>query len=364
MDAKVLLNKLTLDDYEKVLNDLGVEEIKKSDAYWQIPTLCHNLDLSEASYKLYFYLDTRTFFCFTECQKSRDIFDLIADRWRLVGNHNFTFPMVINYICCVCDINNESNHASNGIGQPEWKKRIAVYKGAKTTHYLGKRYDRSIMRYLAPCDSKEFINDGISKETMEKFGISYYAPRNQIAIPVYDTDGSLVGIHCRNLNKFDIKAGRKYIPLKTISGLDYRFKSNEVLYALNVNLPKIQQKKQVQLFESPKSVLQLDTMYHSQTTGVAMFGLNLGQNRRNAILEQGVSEVVIGIDRDYEGLDDNVGIEAYMKNVKRIAHMFKGYCKCTCLWDSDNLLDYKSSPTDKGKAIYEYLYNNRVEVNV
>lgn len=362
MKAKKLLQQLTLDNYESILYALGVKSIKKTPTHWVTQTICHNIDSTNASDKLYLYLDTMSFFCFTECQKSRDIIDLIADRWTLL-NKQFSFCDILHYICDICDISCQNN-TNQGIGQPAWKKRIERYNSTKITHYLGKRYDRSIMRYLAPCDSKEFIDDGISKETMEKFGISYYAPRNQIAIPVYDIDGSLVGIHCRNLNKFDIEAGRKYIPLKTISGLDYRFKSNEVLYALNVNLPKIQQKKQVQLFESPKSVLQLDTMYCSQTTGVAMFGLNLGQNRRNTILEQGVSEVVIGIDRDYEGLDDNVGIEAYMKNVRRIAHMFKGYCKCTCLWDKDNLLDYKSSPTDKGRAIYEHLYKNRVEINV
>ena len=71
MNAKEILNKLTLDDYEKIFHALGVQEIKKHNEFWILPTLCHNLDIESASYKLYFYLNTRSTFCFTECQKNR-----------------------------------------------------------------------------------------------------------------------------------------------------------------------------------------------------------------------------------------------------------------------------------------------------
>lgn len=363
MDAKVLLNNLTLDDYEKILYDLGVEEIKKSNDYWQIPTLCHNIDLSEASYKLYFYLDTRTFFCFTECQKSRDIFDLIADRWRLVGNHNFTFPMVINYICCVCGINNESNHTSNGIGQPEWKKRIERYNSAKKSLYLGKRYNKAILRYLTPYHSEAFLKDGISKSTMEKFGIAYYPPNNQITIPVYDLDGELVGIHCRNLDRYKVDKGYKYIPMRTMGGLDYRFKTNEVLYALNMTAPMIQKRKQIVLLESPKGVLQMDTMYGHDNIAVGMFGMNLGTQRRNEILKLGVNEVIIGLDKDYEDTSGE-SFERYVKRIRNIAKKFAGFCKCSVLYDGDNLLEFKESPTDRGRETYESLYQNRRQIEL
>ena len=132
---------------------------------------------------------------------------------------------------------------------------------------------------------------------MEKFGIGFYPAKNQITIPVFDLNGVLVGIHCRNLTKKDERTP-KYIPLKTVSGLDYRFKQHEVLYGLKMNEPYIRYTKQIQLFESPKAVLQLDSMY-PQNNAVGMFVMNLGKQRRDMILELGVSEVVIGIDKDY-----------------------------------------------------------------
>ena len=362
MNARQLLDILTLDDYEKIFYDLGVKEIRKSSEYWIIPTICHNIEASDASYKLYFYLDTRTTFCFTECNKSRDIFDLIADRWRLIGNQNFTFTTIINYICEVCGIKNDKSNSDKVFTQPAWKKRLSVYNVSKKSLYLGKRYDKTILRYLEPCNAKEFLNDGISKLTMEKFGIGYYPPKNQITIPVYDLDGQLIGIHCRNLDKERVKRA-KYIPMKTVGGLDYRFKSHEVLYGLNMNQPIIQKKKQIQLFESPKSVLQLDTMYGNHSTAVAMFGMNLGKQRRDLILQQGISEVIIGIDKDYNSTDAKE-FQTYLSNVNKIAKLFKGFCRVSVFYDDTNLLDYKESPTDKGKDAYESLLANRRVVKV
>ena len=363
MQAKELLDILTLDNYEQIFHDLGVGEIRKTENYWIIPTLCHNVDISDASYKLYFYLDTRTTFCFTECQVSRDIFDLISTRWKLLGNDNFSFPDIINYICKVCSINNESNGGSQGFTQPLWKKRLALYKVHKNSLYLGKRYDKSILRYLVPYYREEFLSDGISQETMEKFGIAYYPPNAQITIPVYDVDGDLVGIHCRNLRQYELDKGRKYIPLKTVGGLDYRFKSHEVLYGFNMNRPIIEKKKQIQLFESPKAVLQMDTMYDNLNTSVAMFGMNLGKQRRDEILKANVEEVIIGIDKDYK-TEDGKEFEAYIERVKKIAKLFKGYARCSVLYDGNNLLGYKESPTDRGKETYELLYKQRKVVNV
>lgn len=364
MNAKSVLDGLTLEDYETIFHDLGVSEIKKQAEYWVLPTLCHNLDIESASYKLYFYLNTRTTFCFTECQKSRDIIDLIADRWKL-EHREFQFQDILNYICRTCNIKKHDNVLNKATNTLSWKKRLSVYNPTKNTHYLGKRYDKDILRFLQPYQHEMFLSDGISRQTMEKFNIGFYPAKNQITIPVYDLNGELVGIHCRNVVLRDNKTP-KYIPLRTVSGLDYRFKQHEVLYGLNMNEPYIRHTKQIQLFESPKSVLQLDSMY-AQNNAVGMFGMNLGKERRDMILELGVSEVVIGIDKDYvehEWLTDaQTPFTTYLHNVSKIAKLFHGYCKVTVLYDGDDDLGYKDAPTDKGKEIYEKLYKNRMVVD-
>ena len=62
MNSKEILQKLSLDDYEKILYGLGVKDIQKLQNYWITQTICHNLYASNASNKLYFYLDTKSFF--------------------------------------------------------------------------------------------------------------------------------------------------------------------------------------------------------------------------------------------------------------------------------------------------------------
>ena len=361
ISAKEVLSALSLDNYESIFNDLGATNIIKKETYWMLPTICHNLDEEGASHKLYFYLDTRTTFCFTECQKSRDIFDLVADRWQLEGKDNFSFPDVLRYICALCGINNAEKDNSHKINRQGWKNRLAVYKPTKKSQYLGKHYDKTILKYLTPYYPDVFIHDGISIETMQRFGIAYYPPLAQITIPVYDDIGQLIGIHCRNLRQSELDKGKKYIPLRTVGGLDYRFKSHEVLYGFNMNQPMIQQKKEIQLFESPKAVLQMDTMYNNQTTAVGMFGMNLGKMRKDMILRTGVSEVIIGIDKDYQSTD-SAEFDAYVATVQKIAKLFRGYCKVSVLYDANNLLGYKDAPTDKGREVYEELYHNRLVV--
>ena len=86
------------------------------------------------------------------------------------------------------------------------------------------------------------------------------------------------------------------------------------------------------------------------------------------ILELGVSEVIIGIDKDYiehdYETDSQTPFTSYLHNVNKIANLFHGYCKVTVLYDKDDDLGYKDAPTDRGREIYEKLYHSRMKVGV
>ena len=73
--CKIILNNFNIRRLRKrVLHD---KEIKKLKRFLADSGTLPQLDLSEASYKLYFLSDTPAYsFSLTECQKSRDIFDL------------------------------------------------------------------------------------------------------------------------------------------------------------------------------------------------------------------------------------------------------------------------------------------------
>ena len=62
-------------------------------------------------------------------------------------------------------------------------------------------YDGSILNTFINYKPVEWIYEGISVETMEKYEIRYSIENNSIIIPHRDKDGRLVGIRERNLDK-------------------------------------------------------------------------------------------------------------------------------------------------------------------
>ena len=66
-------------NYEELLENLDEDKIKqlldKLDIPWQdkgshliCKTACHNIDLDEASWKLYYYKNNKFFYCYSSCQ--------------------------------------------------------------------------------------------------------------------------------------------------------------------------------------------------------------------------------------------------------------------------------------------------------
>ena len=51
----------------KLMEQLGADRYEDKGKYIVFPTICHNITSSEASSKLYFYKDTKLFYCYTEC---------------------------------------------------------------------------------------------------------------------------------------------------------------------------------------------------------------------------------------------------------------------------------------------------------
>ena len=105
--------------------------------------------------------------------------------------------------------------------------------------------------------------------------------------------------------------------------------------------------------------MQLDSMGYN--IGVGMFGLNLSKYQLSLLTKLGIEEVIIGIDKDYLGIDTDEYNE-FVKRVNKLIKRLKGYFKISVIVDCDGLLDYKDSPTDKGKEIFDKLFKERISV--
>ena len=76
----------------------------------------------------------------------------------------------------------------------------------------------------------------------------------------------------------------------------------------------------------------------------------------------GVREVIIALDKQYEVVDSEE-CKKWAKHIKeKIIDKLSPYVIVTVLWDTSGLLDYKDSPTDKGKETLLQLMDSKIYV--
>ncbi|HIH2836239.1 hypothetical protein SRD62_12815 [Clostridioides difficile] len=208
---------------------------------------------------------------------------------------------------------------------------------------------------------EEWERENISFEVLKTYQIHYNPYENQIVIPHFcwhDKDRP-VGIRVRNLDEDKAKSFGKYIPLWYDSKC-YNHRLSLNLYGLNINEQAIKKRKKVIVFEGEKSVLQMATMYKNNPS-VAICGSNFSREQKKILLDLGIEELIIAFDRQFKTKGDEEYI-AWKNKISKLVQDIKDVVSISVIWDEDNLLDYKDSPSDKGKKIFEKLLKNRVNI--
>ena len=356
IDAKSLKQQLNTSQVISLVESLGGELREQRDSYLIFTSICHYEPNIAALHKphLYYYVTTQSFYCY-RCCLSMDIFSLIEQVWDL-QDREYTFTDEINYVVSTLGL------APNQINRPkhvydDWRSSLGRFLNNTTNPTKSyPTYDKSILDFFEPIYRQEWIDDGITIDTMEKYRIGWYQRNQQVSIPVFGEKGELLGIHARNFDP-ERAEWRKYEPLRTIS-TEYAFSTNETIYGLNFNRENIKYTRQALIFESEKSVLQCETILEHNNT-VAMFGMNLSNHNRNQLLKYDIDEIVICIDK---WSDVENGRELWNKAIAKIIKKLKGFVKISYIEDVDGLLDFKDSPTDKGKDVWEKLYGTRIYI--
>lgn len=355
MNIKELKEKLSEKDIKNLLIEMGAIFYYEDDNYWITNTICHN----GIKPKLYFYKDTKTFYCYTECG-SLDIISLVMS----YNNYNNSeIYKAINWICNKLKIDTFKVEFGNVDIISDWDfiKNYNLNNKTKIYKNIDKFYDKKILNIFQKLYYSSWIEEGISIETMNKFQIMYSTLNQSIIIPHFDMNNNLLGVRTRKLIKDEIKSFGKYAPFQ-LGNKIYNHSLNINLYGLNKNIKGIVKKRKIMLVEAEKSVLQTDTMFGEDNFTVALCGNNFSEFQRDIILNLGVNEVIIGLDKQYLA----VGNEEYYKwanHIKRkIIDKLSPFVVVSVLWDIDNLLDYKDSPTDKGKDILLKLMENKIYV--
>lgn len=222
-------------------------------------------------------------------------------------------------------------------------------------------YDEIILESFLPYPHQLWLDEGITRETLEKYEIGYHVHQNKITIPQRSIDGKLLGVRGRALNQEDIDAKKKYMPI-TIERNTYSTSTYYSLYGLNFNQDAIKRIKKVILFEDEKSVLKCEDYFGEDNFSVATYGSNLSDYQVKLLLSLGVEEVFIARDRDYKKYEKTEEIYEYQERLLEQAMKFVPYTRTYILFDELDRLDYRDSPADKGKQVLLELMKEKKEV--
>lgn len=346
MDANEVKQMLSDNDLISLLDDLGAEP-KRMGNNIHCKTICHK----GHKHKLIYFGDSRTFKCFTDSCGSMDIYGLVSRVMDLDFYNSF------KYVCMKFGISYQGEFTKSDIIDTSFFQK---FKEQKEKIVL-KKLDKKILNSYWNLYHQSWIDDGISISSMKKFNIKFSISDNQIIIPHYDIDGNLIGVRARNLNPKLVEDGKKYMPVCWKKEV-LKHPTGAALYGLNITKENIERYKTIILFESEKSVLQLDTMLPDMSIGACLSGSNITYHQLNILKTLDIDEVVVALDKEFE----EVGTLEEKFYARKIMNVFidklSPYYRTSVIWDTEGLLDLKDSPTDKGLEVFLKLFEQRIIV--
>lgn len=357
---------LTVDDIISLVNDgLGAGSYKYDNQGNVIfPTVCHN-NPGEGSHKLYYYIDSQQFMCYTNCG-SLDVFDLVQK-----AKHLESFGDAYRWVCRYFNIPSDTT-GRKGFYLPEveltadWDilNKINDYKEAQGESIESTILPEGLLDFYYRAYPYEWLREGITPEAMEKYGIRIDIANQKIVIPHRDINGALVGIRGRSYNPIDLDGGRKYMP-EFIEDKIYNHPLGAYLYGLDKNKDTIARLKKVCVFESEKSVLLTEGYYPGNNFSVASCGSSgLSSMQLDALLSLGVQEIIFAYDRENDDNPESEQTLRYEAKLLRISQPLTAYFDVSVLFDYTPyvLLGPKDSPADRGKEVLETLMKNKIHI--
>lgn len=368
MKAQDLNEIITLDDVKLILTELGAQHIldhsehpqKKEDLITN--TICHNV--SDGNMKLYYYHESKRFHCYTGCESNFDLYSLVRRNFELKGVE-LSFPQAFSWVCLKLGIRQSYyqkpdgfEHSQKGNSELDYMEK---FKKRPEPKIEIKTHSDQIFYMFSDYHHPSFLEDNISHEAMTKFEIQFDYARHRICVPhrKHDT-GEVIGLKMRSLNDWEIEAGFKYIPLKTKDVL-YSYPTYANLYGYWQNKETIKRLKKVILFEAEKSVLQCESYYPDNNFALALCGSNLSSFQVKLILDLGVEEVFLALDKENTDTIDEKNIK-YQEKLLRMGRQLAPYVRVFVIYDDDGILELKDSPSDHGKEVLEELMNHKREV--
>lgn len=342
-----IIENLELENVERLLTSLSIP-YKDTEGALIMPTACHNVDLDEASWKLYYYKDTHLFYCYTE--------DGAMSIFKFLQHYYETRQIEYDWYNDILQVILNCSAAAINVNPSAYRSQADNYRPQKMRKELP-TYPNGILQLFSKYYPIEWLKDSITTRAMDKYNILFSHSQNKIIIPHYNIGGDLIGIRGRALNPWEVENVGKYAPV-WIEGKCYNHPLSLNLYGLNMNYQNIQRTGTAFVFESEKSTLQFESFSEWKNLAVASCGSNLNKFQVDLLVRTcGVRSIVLCYDNE-----ENYGEEKYFNKLYSMCKKYTNYCNMSFIYDRESLLPKKASPSDRGVEIFEKLLERRVKV--
>ena len=345
LDIAAIKAQITDDDIIALMDSMGIPLVSANSQYQLYPSVCHHSDWERHKNKLYYYVQYQRWYCYS-CSGDWDTIGLVQHLRKC------TFNQAVDYICRTLSINT-TEVVQDDVRDPwqrdlrRWLPNADIDEPAELT-----TYDPVILSAFDHLYPTEWLEYGITRDSMDKFGIGWYARQACISIPVVQ-NGQLVGVRGRYTRPQDVAKG-KYRPIAMLDGNVLKFSSSACMYGYDQNKDAIKSSRQAVLFESEKSVLKAPE--YGIHNSLAVFGSNISKRHIGLLLELGVNDVVIAFDSDYRQMGD-ADFQFFVVKMKKLASKLKPYFGMSIIYNNQGYDAYKCNimdlPYDKAMKLYE-----------
>lgn len=345
LDIQSIKAQITDDDIIALMDSMGIPLVSANSQYMIFPSVCHHADWEHHRPKLWYYRGSQRFHCWV-CQHDSDIFGMVQ---KVRG---CTFPQAVAYVCSTLGI--QAAEVAQDSSLDNWQHELRRWLSNAEPDEPAELtpYDPAILAAFDKLYPSDWLEYGITRDSIDKFGIGWYGRQACISIPVMMNE-QLVGVRGRYTRQQDIDKG-KYKPLSLLDGTVLKFPSSGCLYGYDQNKAAIEKSRQVLLFESEKSVLKADS-WHIHNA-LAVFGSNISKRHIDMLLGLGVNDVIICFDSDYRQVGDD-DFKFFVAKMKKLASKLRPYFSVSIVYNNQGYDAYKCNimdlPYDKAMKLYE-----------
>lgn len=328
-------------------------------------TVCHKD--SNLSVKLYYYIDSFQFHCYTSCSCSFDVYELVRRIYEQRGIE-LHFSSIVEIVA-----QKTGNSLVKGFGSSFINTKKEIIDDWEWINKVSKRkvevpepktYSDKMLNAFSEWNHPIFTDDHITPETMKEFNVRFSEQERRIVIPHYyhKDPTKIIGMRGRTIDDSEVEQGRKYFPV-SLQGKMYNFSTYHSLFGLAQNQKSIKKIGKVAIFESEKSVMQCHSFYGDNNFSVALSGKNISQHQIDLILSMNVDEVIFCMDKMFDVANETDKdfvkyVEFVISRVKR----FTPFVRTFVAYDKFGLQNRDDSPSDSGAEVLNSIMHTKVEV--